>query len=125
MRGSEALLLAMPLLGAVAGAILFLGAVALEARDDGRWLPPAFGCSPPRGYDVVNLPAQVLAAVHPVRSLAPQQCGDGEDRERTARWNAGSFFLLGLSFYSAGGLLLGSVVRVGAQLARRLPRHAG
>jgi hypothetical protein len=125
MRGSEALLLALPLLGVVAGAGLFLGAVALEARDDGRWLAPALGCERPRGYDVVNLPAGLLAAVHPVPSLAPQQVGDGEDRGRTARWNARSFFLLGLGFYSAGGVLLGSVVRVGAQLARRLPWRAG
>jgi hypothetical protein len=74
---------------------------------------------------VVNLPAELLAAVHPVPSLAPQQAGEGESRDRTARWDARSFFLLGLGFYAAGGLLLGSVARVGAQLARRPSGRAG
>jgi hypothetical protein len=105
-----------PLLGALAGALLFVGCLAAETFEGDRWLAPAFGCSPPPGYNAANL----LAAVYPVASLAPQQAGESEDARRSADWNATGFFLLGLNFYSASGLLVGSLFLGGAVLSKRL-----
>jgi hypothetical protein len=118
---TNTLIRAAPLFGALAGALLYVGCVSVEAREaDGRWLSPAVGCRRPWTYPVVNLPAQVLAAVHPNAALAPQQAGVYEDPNRSARWSPVGFFLLGIGFYSVAGLVMGSVVLGRAVLRKRV-----
>ncbi len=76
-----------PLMGMVAGVILYLGNLC---REGGTGPRPAFGCDKPAGYDVVNLPAEALAVIHRVNAVAPQQFGEYEDPRRSATWGAQS-----------------------------------
>ena len=66
--------------------------------------------SPPPSYDVVNLPARTLQAIHPVEALAPQQFGLAKAPRRSAAWSPGGFALLGAGFFATAGLVLGCAV---------------
>jgi hypothetical protein len=100
-----------PLLGAAGGAWIYLACLAVQVLYSGA-VRPAFGCSPPLGYSVVNLPAEALEIVIPNDALAPQQFGEHEDRGRSAKWSPTGFVALGATFYAVVGLACGSVAYV-------------
>jgi hypothetical protein len=111
------------LLGAAAGVVIYLAGLDAHLARVGGELRPFPACFTDPGYAIINLPAQLAAAVAPILAIAPQHIGKPERQfmaevERT--WSGPAFVALGVAFYAP----LGALVTAGLGGLRRALRRA-